>query len=410
MGGIAGGLAVDDGEVLGAAKIVPMTPCGRAEQKDRVALGFESRRRAVRVEVFDQPQHADGGGGENGAFGVFIIERHVAAGDGRAEGAARLAHAADGLFERPVDLRLVRVAEVEAVGDSQRFAPGANHVARGLGHGNLPAPARVEVDVAPIAIGLDGEAFVGAFEPHQRRIARPRPDDRVRAHHRVVLFEDPALRGDVGCAEQGQQGLARRLGRHVGERLEVERAGLVEVSGTPGFALVDGGAAAEDEVLGRHVGHQLAVPVDPDAAPRLRGGRLGDFADLDGVQVPFLEDDFQRRLTPRLADDEHALLAFGKHDLVGRHVGFAHGHLVEVEHHAAVALGAHLAGGARQARRAHVLNADDDVRREGFERGLQQEFFGKRIADLHAGASGFALFGDFFGSKRSAVDAVAPRR
>ena len=152
------------------------------------------------------------------------------------------------------------------------------------------------------------------------------------------------------------------------------------------------------------------MPVHPDAAPRLRGGRLGDFADLDGVQVPLFEDGLQRGLAPRLADDEHALLAFGKHDLVGRHVGFAHGHLVEVEHHAAVALGAHLAGGARQARRAHVLNADDEVRREGFERGCEQKFFGKRIADLHAGTPGLAFFGDFFGSKRSAVDAVAPRR
>ena len=60
-----------------------------------------------------------------------------------------------------------------------------------------------------------------------------------------------------------------------------------------GFAVVDGRAAAEDQVLGRHVGDNLAVPVDLDAPV------AGDLADVDGVQVPLVEDGLDLDSRPR---------------------------------------------------------------------------------------------------------------
>jgi hypothetical protein len=57
--------------------------------------------------------------------------------------------------------------------------------------------------------------------------------------------------------------------------------------------VVDRGAAAEDEVLGRDVGDELAVPVDADAAV------VGDLPDGRGVEVPLLEDGLDLALAAR---------------------------------------------------------------------------------------------------------------
>ena len=46
-------------------------------------------------------------------------------------------------------------------------------------------------------------------------------------------------------------------------------------------------------------------------------------ADVDGMQVPLVEDLLDFGLTPFLDDQQHALLRFGEHDFVRRHAGFA---------------------------------------------------------------------------------------
>jgi hypothetical protein len=72
------------------------------------------------------------------------VERYIAAGDRRAEGAAGIADAAAGLGELEEDMRTLGAAEVEAVGDPQRARAGAGHVARRLGDRRLAALVRIE--------------------------------------------------------------------------------------------------------------------------------------------------------------------------------------------------------------------------------------------------------------------------
>ena len=48
---------------------------------------------------------------------------------------------------------------------------------------------------------------------------------------------------------------------------------------------------------------------------------------------------------------------------------------------------AHLAGRARQPRRAHVLNADNGAGLHGLEARFEQQLFQKRIAHLHVRAA-----------------------
>jgi hypothetical protein len=87
-------------------------------------------------------------------------------------------------------------------------------------------------------------------------------------------------------------------------------------------------------------------------------------------------------------DQQHALLAFGEHDFVGGHAGFALRNEVEFDVEADAAARAHFAGGAGEAGCAHVLNADDGAGLHGFKAGFQEQLLHKGVADLNVGALG----------------------
>ena len=106
-------------------------------------------------------------------------------------------------------------------------------------------------------------------------------------------------------------------------------------------------------------------------------------------------------------DQQHALLAFRKHDLVARHAGFALRHVVELDVEANAAACAHLAGGAGEARGAHVLNADDRAGLHRFEACLEQQLFHEWIAHLHVGALLVGALSELLARHGGAVDAVA---
>src|SRR5258708_18866056 len=130
------------------------------------------------------------------------------------------------------------------------------------------------------------------------------------------------------------------------------------------------------------------------------------FADFDGVEPPLFKHAEHFVLAAFLGNQQHALLRFAQHDLVGAHAGFALGHAVEFNFDADAAASAHLAGRAGKSGRAHVLNADDRSGLHGFEASLQQEFFEKWIADLHVRTFRLRGFAEFFARHGCAVDAV----
>ena len=200
----------------------------------------------------------------------------------------------------------------------------------------------------------------------------------VGLHHGVVLLVDPALGADVGAGEEffevgGVVAVFGQLGESFGGR--VERDGS--------FPGADG-AMVERRIVGErlvgNVGDEHAVMADAQA-------RLGlDRADDDGVEAPLCEDAQDFVFAALFGDEQHALLAFGEHDLVGAHAGFALRHAVELDVEADAAARAHLAGGAGEAGSAHVLNADDGAGLHGFKAGFEQQLLHERIADLDVGA------------------------
>ena len=112
-----------------------------AGEVDRVALAPCARHRA---HVGDEADAADDRRGVDRAAVRLVVERDVARDDRDAERLARGRHALDRLGQLPGDLRLLGVAEVEAVGDRERLAAGAGDVARRLEHGQRAAGVRVE--------------------------------------------------------------------------------------------------------------------------------------------------------------------------------------------------------------------------------------------------------------------------
>ena len=137
---------------------------------------------------------------------------------------------------------------------------------------------------------------------------------------------------------------------------------------------------------------------------------VGDLPDDHGVESPFLEDGEHFVFSAIFGDKQHALLRFAEHDFVGRHSRFALRNSREIDFDAGAAARGHFRRGARETRRAHVLNRDNRAGLHGFEAGFEQQLFHEGIADLDVGAFLLRLFGEFGGGEqRGAVNSVAPR-
>ena len=121
----------------------------------------------------------------------------------------------------------------------------------------------------------------------------------------------------------------------------------------------------------------------------------------------FAEDAQDFVFAALFGDQQHALLALGEHDLVGGHAGFALRNKVELNVEAHAAARAHLAGGAGESGRAHVLNADDGAGLHGLKAGFEQQLLHEGVADLHVGPLGLGAFVELFAGHGCAVDAVA---
>ncbi len=131
-------------------------------------------------------------------------------------------------------------------------------------------------------------------------------------------------------------------------------------------------------------------------------------ADFDRVESPLFKDAEDLIFAALLRDQQHALLRFAQHDLVGSHASLPLRNAIQFDFDAGAPARAHLAGRAGQSGRAHVLNADDGPGLHGFEAGFEQKFFEEWIADLHIRALRFRAFAELFARHGRAVNAVPP--
>src|SRR6266852_2052969 len=136
---------------------------------------------------------------------------------------------------------------------------------------------------------------------------------------------------------------------------------------------------------------------------------VGDLADDHSVESPLLEDGEYFVFASIFGDEQHALLRFAEHDFVGRHSRFALQNFREIDFDAGAAARCHFRRGARETRRAHVLDRDNRAGLHGFEASLEQELFHEGVADLDVGA----LLLRFFAASSSLVflpAVISPKR
>src|SRR5258706_15068392 len=100
-----------------------------------------------------------------------------------------------------------------------------------------------------------------------------------------------------------------------------------------------------------------------------------DFADDDGVEVPFVEYLDDLTLAALAGDDQHTLLRFGKQHFVRSHARLTLRDKRQVDLKAVAGTGRPLDGRRGQAGGAHVLNARDSTGTHRLETGFEQEFF-----------------------------------
>src|SRR5215208_3896318 len=104
------------------------------------------------IYVLEDPDHPDRGSRVDGATVGLVVEADVAAYDRRPKHFARLGHSPYALGELVVAVRLLRAAEVEAVGDGDGFCPYAREVPVSFGDRRGPAAPGVEIAVAAPAV------------------------------------------------------------------------------------------------------------------------------------------------------------------------------------------------------------------------------------------------------------------
>ncbi len=183
--------------------------------------------------------------------------------------------------------------------------------------------------------------------------------------------------------------------------------GLVQVRRIDGAARFGGepGPVVFGRVLANRIERQVAdhfALVTQDKTAMGRG-----LADSGDIQIPFAEDALGHMLTARLDDDQHPFLGFRQHHLIGGHVLFALGHMIEIQLDAEAARRGHLHGRGGEAGRAHVLDRADGVFTHQFETRLDQLLLGEGVADLNGGAVLFRAFAEFRRRHGGAVNAVA---
>ena len=128
--------------------------------------------------------------------------------------------------ELPGDAGLLRVAEVEAVGQPERLGAGAGEVLRALEH-RLDRPGvGVAGDPPPVAVDRDGDRPAGLGQHRAPRRRRPRAAARCASRRSSRTARTPSASGDVRGGEQAQSiaegslgsPSARRSGRRAPER------------------------------------------------------------------------------------------------------------------------------------------------------------------------------------------------
>ena len=299
---------------------------------------------------------------DRAAVGV-VVERDVARDDRQTESLARLRHPLDHLRELPPDLRLLRVAEVEAIGEPEWLSPCTGDVPGRFEDRRCATGERVERAEATGSVERDREPSIGGPQPQHRGVEAG-PANGSRLDELVVAARHERARAEGVGAEQVEEHVGRRRDipeRHLGRRL----------SRHP----LHGVARA---VVGEEAGGYRAGDVAFPQGAQLAG--LGHLADDGAMQLPAVDHGLHLGEAVGRDDRHHSLLRLGDHDLPRLHPVLALRDVVEMDVDPVV--GGHLRERRGEPRGATVLERQHEPTLDELDGHLDQALAREGVTDL----------------------------
>ena len=372
-----------------------------AGQRDPVALGAEAQAPGAR-DVGQLADQADHRRRVDRAVAPLVVERDVAADDGDPQRPAGVAEPAHALRQLPGDVRLLRVAEVQAVGQPERLGADAGEVGGAFEHRLDRAAVGVRGDAAAVAVDRDRdpghELPPAPAAPARRR--RRRPAGARCATARSSRTAQTAAGGRRCWASRAAPAAPRRDPPRRSCAAASDRAAASAAAGrahTPGTR------------------RPAPRPASRRPAARRRYTRTSPLSVTSPIVaargLPVRADRQHRVERVRLDHAEHPLLGLRDHDLERLHAALAQRHARDVDVDPDLSLARHLASRRGQAGRAEILQRDEQAALEQIERALHQLLLRERVADLHARSLGLVALAELRrGEHRGAADPVAPGR
>ena len=227
------------------------------------------------THVRDEPDTAHHRCGVDRSTVGVVVQGDVARDDRQTEGLARPSHPFDRLRQLPADLRLLRVAEVEAVREPERLTACTGDVPGGLEDGGGAAEEGIERADSAGAVQGHGETAERRPQAENRGIEAGAANG-ARLDELVVAARHERARTESVGPEQVEQELRRR--RQVAERNLRRGCSRVALDDVPGTVV--------REEASRDRADRVSVP------ERSKLSALGDLADHRAVQLPAIDHGF----------------------------------------------------------------------------------------------------------------------
>ena len=344
---------------------------GLAQKNQHVLFrtGWQGVRDGV-FHVLDHAEHANYWGGQNRGVARLVVEGHVAAGDRYGEFTCAVGKTMHCLSELPHHVRVLRGAEVQAVGHGNRGCAGDSNVAVRLRQRQACAHVRIQVGVAAGSVSGDSHAAAGLLVDTQHTSVGVLGLHGVAAHVAVILLRDEVTRAQRRRCNHLLPSAHQVIGLgYLGLSLDT-----IQPLGACVRTLID---RARINRRRRRVHHQLTLVVDSQAV-----GLIRHLTDDGCANLPLRTDLHEAVHVLRRHNSTHALLGLGGEDLCCGHVLCAQRDCVQVHAHAAVTGSRKLGGSARQAAATQVLDAHDNASLVELQAALNEHLLCKRVAHL----------------------------
>ena len=145
---------MNNAQVFACSQLIP-----RFTQQDNDIPFIPEPLGQERSAVIEKPYHAYDRCGVYPFSECLIVKTDISACDRGLKGVACLDHSLNETTELPHDLRLFRIAEIEAVGYGEGLCSGADEIPGRLGNSCLSALVRVKVAVAAVSVQGHGKTL-----------------------------------------------------------------------------------------------------------------------------------------------------------------------------------------------------------------------------------------------------------